>query len=172
MILMVVRVTALREVFLAKGGNHHCEELESGTSIQAIRLPTSEMQDTQTKVQAPADVEGTVDCDRLKDDAEKDRSSTAAGLMDLNDASDEFFDVLEPSDFNDLECEWPSDDDEESLATVLDSCKICFIDGFYVLPELHCLPLCQLNSHIGFANDIYKSFTDMLLLQSLAVIFR
>ncbi|KAJ8438412.1 hypothetical protein Cgig2_004522 [Carnegiea gigantea] len=111
-IQMLGRLAALREMFLAKGGNHRCQELESGTSIQTIGLPTSEMQDTKTKVEAPADVEGTVDCNRLKDDVEKERSSTAAGLRDLNDASDEFFDVLEPSDFNDLECEWPSDDDE------------------------------------------------------------
>jgi len=137
---MVVCVSALREMFLAKGGNHRCQELESGTSIQTIGLPTSETQDTKTKVEAPADVEGTVDCNRLKDDVEKERSSTAAGLRDLNDASDEFFDVLEPSDFNDLECEWPSDNDE-SLTPVLDSYKISCIGGFYLFPELHCLPL-------------------------------
>lgn len=81
---------ALRELFRAKAGYGSYEYL-SGELTKDIWMPQREKEVIKTEV----DLKRTES--KTKDESEKPVSGSSS-LGELNDAEDEFFDVLEPSD--------------------------------------------------------------------------
>ncbi|GAB4836446.1 hypothetical protein Ancab_001357 [Ancistrocladus abbreviatus] len=104
---MLERVAALRELFRAKAGDELSSEFSSRQFTEAIGLPC-DILDAKTKLELTVDDAHKTEENRVIKD-EPERTSTSASLMELNDASDEFFDVPEPSAYDNFENEWPSD---------------------------------------------------------------
>ncbi|KAK2993113.1 hypothetical protein RJ640_021785 [Escallonia rubra] len=100
-IRMLGRVAALRELFRAKSGNHFSSDFSSGELSRDVGLSLIEKEDIKTEIDLRID-------DKMAAEAEKLLSGSSS-LMGLKDATDEFFDVPEPSDDDQLEHEWPSD---------------------------------------------------------------
>ncbi|KAL6958330.1 hypothetical protein U1Q18_042120 [Sarracenia purpurea var. burkii] len=106
-IRMLERVAALRELFKAKAGNYS-SEFSSLEITKDIRL--SENEDIKTEVKYSEEL---IKMEEDKMEVELDNSlSGTSSLQGLNDAADEFFDVPEQSDDDQLENEWPSDSPE------------------------------------------------------------
>ncbi|KAA8539305.1 hypothetical protein F0562_025997 [Nyssa sinensis] len=105
-IRMLERVAALRELFRAKAGNYS-SEFSSGELTRDIGLSQSEKEDIKTEVQNHQELRKTEE-DKMEDEPDRQLSGSSS-LMGLNDAVDEFFDVPEPLDDNQSECDWPSD---------------------------------------------------------------
>ncbi|KAK3005321.1 hypothetical protein RJ639_017006, partial [Escallonia herrerae] len=99
-IRMLGRIAALRELFRAKSGNHFSSDFSSGELSRDVGLSLIEKEDIKTEIDLRID-------DKMAE-AEKLLSGSSS-LMGLKDATDEFFDVPEPSDDDQLEHEWPSD---------------------------------------------------------------
>ncbi|KAH9660739.1 Pleckstrin (PH) and lipid-binding START domains-containing protein [Citrus sinensis] len=101
-IRMLGRVAALRELFRAKQGNYSSPEFLSGELTRNMRMHQTD----GNMVQMP-----TEDGNSKKNTSEEvdQVSSEHASLVGLNDAADEFFDVPEPSDYDDSENGWTSD---------------------------------------------------------------
>ncbi|CAK9136107.1 unnamed protein product [Ilex paraguariensis] len=108
-IRMLGRVAALRELFRAKTGNYSSSEFSSGEFTRDIRMSLTGNEDIKTEVDLIKTEE-----DKMEDEAGKPLSGSSS-LMGLNDASDEFYDVPEPLDDDQLEHEWPSDLNSELL---------------------------------------------------------
>ncbi|KAK3017377.1 hypothetical protein RJ639_006312 [Escallonia herrerae] len=100
-IRMLGRVAALRELFRAKSGNNFSSDFSSGELSRDVGLSLIEKEDIKTEIDLRVD-------DKMAEEAEKLLSGSSS-LMGLKDATDEFFDVPEPSDDDQLEHEWPSD---------------------------------------------------------------
>ncbi|KAK4765039.1 hypothetical protein SAY86_026129 [Trapa natans] len=102
-IRMVERVAALREMFKSYSGKFSLE-FSSGDVTRDIVLTTSE-EDIKEEIQ------------EMKENIPKDEverpSSQAVSLMEMQDAADEFFDVPEPSDSDNLEDEWSPESSPE-----------------------------------------------------------
>ena len=95
---------ALRELFRAKQGNYSVSDFSSGELTRNIKLH-------QVEGSSVIDVRTSTENGKNKENisAEMDNSpSEHASLVGLNDAADEFFDVPEPSDSDDLENGWTS----------------------------------------------------------------
>ncbi|KAK2643373.1 hypothetical protein Ddye_025136 [Dipteronia dyeriana] len=104
-IRMLGRVAALRELFSAKQGNYSASDFSSGELTRNIKLH-------QVEGSSVIDVRTSTESGKNKENisVEVDNSpSEHASLVGLNDAADEFFDVPEPSDSDDLENGWTSD---------------------------------------------------------------
>ncbi|KAE8670488.1 Pleckstrin (PH) and lipid-binding START domains-containing protein isoform 2 [Hibiscus syriacus] len=110
-IRMLERVAALRELFKARQGNYPSADLSSGELIWNVRLHQSEE-------------DGMVDmCKRIEAGKAKENMSVAmerapsehSSLVGLNDAADEFFDVPEPTDYDQTEDGWASDFGPEDM---------------------------------------------------------
>ncbi|KAJ4726054.1 protein ENHANCED DISEASE RESISTANCE 2-like [Melia azedarach] len=102
-IRMLGRLAALRELFRAKEGNYSSSDFSSGELSRTIRrhqLDGGNVVQTQT--------EDGNSKENTAEEADKFPSEHAS-LVGLNDAADEFFDVPEPSDYDDLENGWTSD---------------------------------------------------------------
>ncbi|GAB2286846.1 hypothetical protein Dimus_035755 [Dionaea muscipula] len=97
---MLERVSALRELFRAKAGNGPSCEFSLKEFNKTTGIPRAKLEVPEDSVQEGNNV-------MMKDEPEKLMSGTAS-IMDLNDASDEFFDVLEPSAYDNFDNEWPS----------------------------------------------------------------
>ncbi|GAB2276766.1 hypothetical protein Dimus_011482 [Dionaea muscipula] len=97
---MLERVAALRELFRAKAGDDSSCEFTFKEFGKTIGISS------KAKLQVPEDVQITEEGNRMKDEPEK--ISGNAGLMDLNDAADEFFDVPEPSAYDNFDNDWSS----------------------------------------------------------------
>ncbi|KAK8683598.1 hypothetical protein V6N13_039653 [Hibiscus sabdariffa] len=104
-IRMLERVSALRELFKAKQGKCPSADLSSGELIRNVRLQQSEEG-------------GIVDmCAQIEAGKTKENMSIAmerapsepSSLVGINDAADEFFDVPEPTDYDQTEDGWASD---------------------------------------------------------------
>ncbi|TYJ33539.1 hypothetical protein E1A91_A05G109900v1 [Gossypium mustelinum] len=104
-IRMLERVAALRELFKAKQGKYPSADISSGELIQAVRLQRSEedcVVDMCTQIEAGKSKEN------LSEGMEKEPSEHSS-LVGLNDAADEFFDVPEPTDYDQSTDGWDSD---------------------------------------------------------------
>ncbi|BBG97811.1 Pleckstrin homology and lipid-binding START domains-containing protein [Prunus dulcis] len=100
-IRMLERVAALRELFGAKTGN--CSsEFSSGDLTGDISS-------------APGEVRKIEDGLLVEDEVEKPEGR--ASLKGLHDAADEFFDVPEPTEYDQFENEWPADLSMEQHST-------------------------------------------------------
>ncbi|KAF8403070.1 hypothetical protein HHK36_011164 [Tetracentron sinense] len=97
---------ALRELFRAKVGKYPSDV--SGELTRDIGLPCSEKEDIDVEVRTLAEKRKTEEEDLTEDEVEKSPSKPAS-LMELNDATDEFFDVPEPSEYDQSENGWLSD---------------------------------------------------------------
>ncbi|KAH9700570.1 Pleckstrin (PH) and lipid-binding START domains-containing protein [Citrus sinensis] len=101
-IRMLGRVAALRELFRAKQGNYSSPEFLSGELTRNMRMHQTDGNMVQMPTEDGNSKENTSE--------EVDQvSSEHASLVGLNDAADEFFDVPEPSDYDDSENGWTSD---------------------------------------------------------------
>ncbi|KAJ0021532.1 hypothetical protein Pint_32153 [Pistacia integerrima] len=99
-ISMLGRLAALRELFRAKQGNYS-SDFSSGELTRNVRLLHMEE-------------DSTVGVRTLTEDGQpkeniSEEMDEHASLVGLNDAADEFFDVPEPSDYDDIENGWTSD---------------------------------------------------------------
>ena len=92
-IRVVERLAALREMFKAKQG-HGFTEFVSGEFMDT-KSCVSNINTRPLKIAAKR-----VDLELVKAEDMEKPSSPRNSLMDLNDASDEFFDVPEPSEFD------------------------------------------------------------------------
>ncbi|KAJ4826742.1 hypothetical protein Tsubulata_016831 [Turnera subulata] len=101
-IRMLGRVAALRELFRAKIGNCPLSDFSSGELGRSIRLQQNE---ADWSVDARTLTEDGKTRESLNEEADK-APSEHASLGGLNDAADEFFDVPEPSDYDQLENGW------------------------------------------------------------------
>ncbi|GFZ14760.1 pleckstrin homology (PH) and lipid-binding START domains-containing protein [Actinidia rufa] len=104
---MLERVAALRELFRAKAGNYYSSEFSSVEMTKDIGLSQSEKEDVKTEVQN-SDELIKIEGDKMEAETGNALSGNSS-LRGLNDASDEFFDVPEHSDDDQLENDWPSD---------------------------------------------------------------
>ncbi|XP_031386846.1 protein ENHANCED DISEASE RESISTANCE 2 isoform X1 [Punica granatum] len=98
-IKMLGRVAALRELFQAKLGDYPSLDFFSGELSRSIRVQQHEAtgwtRDSKTKGDAAEEVERA--------------ASDHASLVSLNDAADEFFDIPDPSDYDQSESGWSYD---------------------------------------------------------------
>ncbi|KAL1088219.1 hypothetical protein V6Z11_D08G236000 [Gossypium hirsutum] len=104
-IRMLERVAALRELFRAKQVKYPSDNLSSGELIRKVRLHQSVEDgaiDMCTQIEAGKTKETTSE---VMERAPSEHSS----LLGLNDAADEFFDVPEPTDYEQSEAGWTSD---------------------------------------------------------------
>ncbi|TYI80798.1 hypothetical protein E1A91_D05G111400v1 [Gossypium mustelinum] len=104
-IRMLERVAALRELFKAKQGKYPSADISSGELIRAVRLQQSEedcVVDMCTQIEAGKSKEN------LSEGMEK-APSEHSSLVGFNDAADEFFDVPEPTDYDQSTDGWDSD---------------------------------------------------------------
>ncbi|KAF6166244.1 hypothetical protein GIB67_031028 [Kingdonia uniflora] len=96
---------ALRELFKAKLEKHHSTDFSSGELTRDIGLALIVKEDIKAEVKTKFENRNSDEEDFQEDRVEKSPSNTAS-IGELNDTSDEFFDVAEPSDFNHSENEW------------------------------------------------------------------
>ncbi|KAL3336000.1 hypothetical protein AABB24_031967, partial [Solanum stoloniferum] len=110
---MLGRLAALRELFIAKLGDcsssYFLEEHVRDKKLQQVEEVEVEIQTIVENGKKMADMEEEV----------AKTPSEHASLMGLNDASDEFFDVSEPLDYDQSENGWPSDFGPEMYSQVL-----------------------------------------------------
>lgn len=107
-------LAALRELFKAKLGNCPSSDFSSGELVGNMRLHQIEG-DQRIDVQTPTNDGMTKEC--MNEEVDKTPSEHAS-LVGLNDPADEFFDVPEPSDYDQLENGWSSDFDPEMYSQV------------------------------------------------------
>ncbi|KAH6765546.1 Pleckstrin homology and lipid-binding START domains-containing protein [Perilla frutescens var. hirtella] len=103
-ISMMGRLAALRELFRAKldssSSDFSSGELMSNSNVQ------------QKKMDLKVDVQNGAENGQNREDMEEEVVKTPSehsNLVGLNDATDEFFDVPEPLDYDQSETGWPSD---------------------------------------------------------------
>ncbi|KAA8550387.1 hypothetical protein F0562_002071 [Nyssa sinensis] len=130
-IRMLGRVAALRELFRAKLGNYLSSDFSSGELTRDIRLSQSE----NIKV----DVQNRAENGKTKEDMEEEEAvkmpSEHSSLVGLNDATDEFFDVSEPLDYDQSENGWPSDFGPEMYSQDISHPRLSTAAGF--VKKLH-----------------------------------
>lgn len=106
-------LAALRELFRAKHGNHAGSDFSSGELIREVRL-------VQSREKAKAELQSEGENFKCKNPAEEPQRSPAKFLnaggsfLQLNDAADEFFDVLDESEYEQSETIWPSNSGMQS----------------------------------------------------------
>ncbi|KAG8644597.1 protein ENHANCED DISEASE RESISTANCE 2 isoform X2 [Manihot esculenta] len=124
-IRMLGRVAALRELFRAKQGNCASSEFSSGELARNVKLHQSEEarngDDGRSK-------------EFLSEEVDK-APSEHASLVSLNDASDEFFDVPEPSDYGQAENGWSYDFGHEIYSQDVRQPKLSTAAG--IVKKLH-----------------------------------
>ncbi|GKV08312.1 hypothetical protein SLEP1_g19961 [Rubroshorea leprosula] len=126
-IRMLERIAALRELFRAKEGNYPSTDLSSGELTRNARLHNCDedhVVDIQTQMEAVKTKENT------SEGAER-APSEHSSLVGLNDCADEFFDVPEPSDYDQSEDGWSSDFSPEMHPQVPEVLELV-LDAFHV----------------------------------------
>ncbi|KQJ97127.1 protein ENHANCED DISEASE RESISTANCE 2-like isoform X4 [Brachypodium distachyon] len=114
-IRMLGRVAALREFFRAKNGNCACLEFSSGELMRDMGLPQGENE--QIKIEMHSANESR----RLEGSTEGSQGgsnrhlSSAGSFVQLNDATDEFFDVPDESEYDQREAMWSSDESTHAV---------------------------------------------------------
>ncbi|KAK9913229.1 hypothetical protein M0R45_037052 [Rubus argutus] len=112
-IRMLERVAALRELFGAKAGNYSSEFL-SRELTRDIGLAHSDRDIIKTEFQSLEEVKKIEKVDLMEDEVEK---PGRASLKGMHDSADEFFDVPEPTEYDQFENEWPSELSMEQHST-------------------------------------------------------
>ncbi|KAI4322275.1 hypothetical protein L6164_021986 [Bauhinia variegata] len=106
-IKMLGRVAALRELFRARVGNSSSSDYSFGEFTRNIGFNQSEGEgDNNADIQTRTRNENT--SDNVAGEVDHMQSEHTS-LVSLNDADDEFFDVPEPSDCEELDNEWMAD---------------------------------------------------------------
>lgn len=100
------KFTALRELFRVKSGSS--PELLAEELTREIGMPQSEKEEIKTEVHCSEESRKMEEVALMEDEIEKTVSGRKS-LMDLDDASDEFFDVPEPTEYCQYENEWDSE---------------------------------------------------------------
>ncbi|PKA59253.1 hypothetical protein AXF42_Ash001346 [Apostasia shenzhenica] len=113
-IRMLARVAALREFFQAKHGNYSFTSLSSAEQAMEIVLPTNEKEDIKEEVKMASENSKSDDSEEHFQINTSRHANMRGSIVQLNDAVDEFFDVLEESDCEESEVIWPSNEDMES----------------------------------------------------------
>lgn len=98
---MLGRLAALRELFSAKIGDYLPSDV-SGELVKSKRL-------CQVEEEIKLEVQTRLENGNNVADLEEEAVKTPSSLLGLNDASDEFFDVSEPLDYDQSENGWSSD---------------------------------------------------------------
>ncbi|KAI5016532.1 protein ENHANCED DISEASE RESISTANCE 2-like isoform X2 [Hordeum vulgare subsp. vulgare] len=114
-IRMLGRVAALRELFRAKNGNCACMEFSSGELTRDTGLPQGGNERRKIEMQSANEcgrLEGPVE--GLQGGSNRQLSSTGS-LVQLNDATDEFFDVPDESEYDQREAMWSSDESTHAV---------------------------------------------------------
>uniref|UniRef100_A0A6N2L728 START domain-containing protein n=1 Tax=Salix viminalis TaxID=40686 RepID=A0A6N2L728_SALVM len=124
-------LAALRELFKAKLGNCPSSDFSSGELVGNIRLHQTEG-DQRIDTETPTDDGMTKKC--MNEEVDKTPSEHAS-LVGLNDPADEFFDVPEPSDYDQLENGWSSDFGPEMYSQDARQPKLSTAAGF--VKKLH-----------------------------------
>lgn len=106
-IRMLGRVAALREYFKARQGKYMYSECSSGELTRDIGLLHNVITDIKIDAKSQVD-DGKSDEENVLEELEKS-SSFPASIGELNDAADEFFDVPEPSEYDQLDYDRSSD---------------------------------------------------------------
>ncbi|XP_038972305.1 protein ENHANCED DISEASE RESISTANCE 2-like isoform X1 [Phoenix dactylifera] len=109
-IRMLGRVAALREFFRAKLGNCTCSDYSSGELTREIGLPYSEKEHIKVEVQTTGENSKSADSAEAPQQSPSGHANTSGSFLQLNDAADEFFDVIDESDNDQTEALWPSDE--------------------------------------------------------------
>lgn len=107
-------LSALRELFGAKAGNYSSEFL-SREWTRDIGLAHSDKDIIKTEFQSLEEVKKIEEVDLMEDEVEK---PGRASLKGMHDSADEFFDVPEPTEYDQFENEWPSELSMEQHSTV------------------------------------------------------
>ncbi|XP_010906506.1 protein ENHANCED DISEASE RESISTANCE 2 isoform X2 [Elaeis guineensis] len=94
-IRMLGRVAALRELFRVKLGNYSHTDFSSGDMEPEVQLPGENSKSEEF-------IEGS-------ENSSAKPAKTGGSFLQLNDAADEFFDVLDESEYEQTEAMWPSD---------------------------------------------------------------
>ncbi|KAL5832882.1 hypothetical protein ACOSQ3_016556 [Xanthoceras sorbifolium] len=128
---MLGRVAALRELFRAKQGNYSASDFSSGELTRNIKLHQVE---GSSVIDVPTSTENGKSKLNISEEVDKSPSEHAS-LVGLNDAADEFFDVPEPSDSDDLENGWTSDFGPEMCSQDTRHPKLSTAAGF--VKKLH-----------------------------------
>ncbi|GAV66415.1 PH domain-containing protein/START domain-containing protein/DUF1336 domain-containing protein [Cephalotus follicularis] len=128
---MLGRVAALRELFRAKQGDHSFSELSSGELTRNTTLHQSGEDGMVDFRSLPKDGKTK---ENMSEEVDKTPSEHAS-LVGLNDASDEFFDVPEASDYDQSEDGWTSDFDPELCIQDVHHPKLSTAAGF--VKKLH-----------------------------------
>ncbi|KAI4302326.1 hypothetical protein MLD38_038084 [Melastoma candidum] len=111
-IRMLERVAALREMFNSKAGNLS-GDFSYGELVTDIGL-TQSMRDDESEI-PDQEVLSPSQENRVSENEYLKQPSEPASLMGLHDASDEFFDVPEPVDYE-LENEWSTDSQTQLIS--------------------------------------------------------
>lgn len=108
-------ISALRELYGTKAGNYSTA-FRSGEFSRDIGLAHSEKEITKTEFHSPLEVKKKEEVNPMEDEVEK---PGRASLKGMHDSADEFFDVPEPTDYDQFENEWSSEFIMEQHPTVL-----------------------------------------------------
>lgn len=102
-------IAALRELYKTKNGNESselsCEELS-----RELGLPQNEMEDIKNVGQCPQEVRQLEGIDEVEGPA-----SSHTSLKGLDDTGDVFFDVPEPSDYEQSDGDWSPEQTDLSM---------------------------------------------------------
>ncbi|XP_055831922.1 protein ENHANCED DISEASE RESISTANCE 2-like isoform X2 [Solanum dulcamara] len=149
---MLGRLAALRELFIAKLGDcsssYFLEEHVRDKRVHQIE---------EVKVQKQTSGENGKNMEDMEEVAKS--PSEHASLMGLNDASDEFFDVSEPLDYDQSENGWPSDFGPEMYSQDARHARLSSAAGF--VKKLHDLAVHKR----GYVDLHEKAKEDALLCQ-------
>lgn len=99
----------LREFFRAKL-NFTCSDYSSGELTREMGLPYSEKEHIKLEVQTTGENDKCADSAEAPQQSPSRQANTSGSFLQLNDAADEFFDVIDESDNDQTEVLWPSDE--------------------------------------------------------------
>uniref|UniRef100_A0A7N0TLX3 Protein ENHANCED DISEASE RESISTANCE 2-like n=1 Tax=Kalanchoe fedtschenkoi TaxID=63787 RepID=A0A7N0TLX3_KALFE len=127
-IRMLERIAALREMFQAKSGNQSSEYGYRERTLD-LGVPQSVQEDVKLEVSSQLVeknlLEEKIDAPPLK----------TANLMGLSDVTDEFFDVTEPTNYDNLENEWSGGSSPEFISPGVHATKQSSASAF--VKKLH-----------------------------------
>jgi hypothetical protein len=109
-IRMLGRVAALREFFRAKNGNCACIEFSSGELTRDMGLQQGENERLKIEMQSANESKRFEDTTEGSQGGSNRHLSSAGSLVQLNDTTDEFFDIPDESEYDQREAMWSSDE--------------------------------------------------------------
>ena len=82
-------------------------------------MPYGEKEHIKLEVQTTGENNKSVDSAEVPQQSPSRQANTSGSFLQLNDAADEFFDVLDESEYEQTEAMWPSDAGMQSQVTFL-----------------------------------------------------